>query len=128
MRKFVLLVAVIHMVATSAWSQRNCGTMDHLQMQLQQDPSLAKRMQEIETFTQNYIVNHPSGERTVITVPVVFHVLYNTTSQNITDAKVQAQVQQLNDDYARLNSDAGNTPSAFTSVAANCEVQFCLAQ
>ena len=121
-------MAIISMIATSAWSQRNCGTMEHLQMQLQQDPSMAQRMQEIETFTQNYIANHPSGERTVITVPVVFHILYNTTAQNITDAKVLAQIDQLNADYARLNSDAGNTPSVFASLAANCEVQFCLAQ
>jgi len=102
--------------------------MDHLQMQLQQDPSVAQRMQEIETFTQNWIANHPSGERTVVTVPVVVHVVYNTSAQNISDAQVQAQISQLNADYARLNSDAGNTPSAFTSAAANCEVQFCLAQ
>src|SRR5258706_9080957 len=104
MRKLLLIITVISMTVTSAWSQRSCGTMEHLQMQLQQDPSLAQRMQEIETFTENYISNHPSGERTVVTVPVVFHILYHTTAQNISDAQVQAQIQQLNDDYARLNS------------------------
>ncbi|HYV90554.1 MAG TPA: GEVED domain-containing protein [Chitinophagales bacterium] len=128
MRKILLLLVTIFIGTTSAWSQRSCGTMDHLQMQLQQDPSLAQRMQEIETFTQNWIANHPSGERTVITVPVVVHVVYNTTPQNISDAQVQAQINQLNADYARTNSDAGNTPSVWTSTAANCEVQFCLAQ
>src|SRR5580765_2449816 len=128
MRKFFLLIAIVCSIATSAWSQRNCGTMEHLQVQLQQDPSLVQRMQEIETFTQNWIANHPSGERTVITVPVVVHVLYNTSAQNISDAQVQAQISQLNADYARLNSDAGNTPGVWQSIAANCEVQFCLAQ
>ena len=44
MRKLLLLIAVICMAMTSAWSQRNCGTMEHLQMQLQQDPSLAQRI------------------------------------------------------------------------------------
>src|ERR1041385_7664674 len=128
MRKLLLLIAITGVMATSALAQRICGTMEHLQMLLQQDPSLAQRMQAIETFTENYIANHPSGERTIITVPVVVHVLYHTTAQNISDAQVQAQIQQLNDDYARLNSDAGNTPSVWQSTAANCEVQFCLAQ
>ncbi|MEO5674368.1 MAG: GEVED domain-containing protein [Chitinophagales bacterium] len=128
MKRTLLLLAIISMMASSAWSQRICGTMEHLQMQLQDDPALAQRMQDLETFTQNYITSHPAGERVVITIPVVVHVVYNTTAQNISDAQVQAQISQLNADFARLNSDAGNTPSAFTSAAANCEVQFCLAQ
>jgi hypothetical protein len=41
---------------------------------------------------------------------------------------VQAQINQLNADYSRTNSDAGNTPSVWQSIAPNCEVQFCLAQ
>lgn len=128
MRKSLLLSAITLLMATSAWSQRNCGTMDYLQMQLQQDPTLAQRMQAIETFTQNYVANHPSGERTLITIPVVVHVVYKTSAQNISDAQVQAQIAQLNADFARTNSDAGNTPSVWQSTAANCEVQFCLAQ
>src|SRR5438128_914485 len=126
MRKTFLLLTIIGAMATSAWSQRNCGTMEHLQWMQQQDPTILTRMQEIETFTQNWISNHPEGQRTVITIPVVVHVLYNTSAQNISDAQVQAQISQLNADYARLNSDAGNTPSIWQSTAANCEVQFCL--
>ena len=34
----------------------------------------------------------------------------------------------MNADFARLNSDAGNTPSAFSSLASNTEIQFCLVQ
>src|SRR5689334_8939006 len=100
MKKSILIIAVISMMTTFAWSQRICGTMDHLQMQLQQDPSVAQRMQEIETYTQNWIANHPEDTRTVVTIPVVVHVVYNTTAQNITDSKVQAQIAQLNADYA----------------------------
>lgn len=124
----MLLIAIVATMATAASAQRNCGTMDYLQMQMQQDPGLAQRMQDIETYTQNWIQNNPQGLRTVVTIPVVFHVIWNTTAQDISDSQVQAQIAQLNADFARLNSDAGNTPAAFATSAVDCEIQFCLAQ
>jgi len=40
---------------------------------------------------------------------------------------VQSQIDVLNEDFRRLNTDAVNTPSAFQSVAADTEIEFCLA-
>lgn len=129
MRKLLLSTLVGLFAVTSGFSQqRSCGTMEYLQWLKQQDPNLEQRMQEIETYTQNWIAAHPEGLRTVVTIPVVVHVVYNTTSQNISDALVQAQIDQLNADFARTNSDAGNTPSVWQSTAVNTEIQFCLAQ
>lgn len=129
MRKLSFSMALVFLMASGSFAQlRNCGTMEHLATLIQENPSLAKRMTEIENYTQSYIAAHPEETRTVVTIPVVVHVLYNTTAQNISDAQVQAQINQLNADYARLNTDAGNTPSVWQSTAANCEVQFCLAQ
>jgi hypothetical protein len=102
--------------------------MEHLAWLQQQDPTIAQRLKDIENYTQAYIAANPGETRTVVTIPVVVHVLYNTTAQNISDAQVQAQINQLNADFARTNSDAGNTPSVWQSIASNCEVQFCLAQ
>jgi hypothetical protein len=129
MQKIYFFIAMIFFTACGTFAQvRNCGTMEHLSWLTQQNPNLTQRMQEIENFTQAYVTSNPEGTRTVVTIPVVVHVLYNTSAQNISDAQVQAQINQLNADYARLNSDAGNTPSVWQSIAANCEVQFCLAQ
>lgn len=64
----------------------------------------------------------------VITIPVVVHVVYKTAAQNISDAQIQSQIDVLNEDYRRLNSDATNTPAAFQSVAADAKIEFCLAQ
>ena len=93
------------------------------------DPVLEQNMRDIEDYTTEYIANGGnSGSRAVVTIPVVVHVLYNTSAQNISDALIQAQISQLNLDFARLNADASSTPAAFASVAANTNVQFCLAQ
>lgn len=131
--KKIFLSLVVLVVSFTSFGQnsvdpRNCGSMENLNMLLLQDPTLADRMQQIEQFTQDYISNHPNQERAVITIPVVFHIVYNTSAQNITDAKCQAQISQLNLDFARLNTDASNTPAAFQSLGSNTQIQFCLAQ
>ncbi|MDQ6901945.1 MAG: M43 family zinc metalloprotease [Bacteroidota bacterium] len=64
----------------------------------------------------------------VIVVPVVIHVLFHTTVQNISDAQILSQLAVLNNDYRRLNADTANTPAAFKSVAADARIVFCLAK
>jgi hypothetical protein len=64
----------------------------------------------------------------VITIPVVIHVLYNNSTQNISDAQVISQIVSLNKDFRRQNADTINTPAVFKSVAADTRIQFCLAK
>jgi hypothetical protein len=64
----------------------------------------------------------------VIIIPVVIHVLYNTSVQNISEAQVLSQLQALNNDYRRLNTDASNQPSAFSGISADARISFCLAK
>jgi Pregnancy-associated plasma protein-A/Secretion system C-terminal sorting domain len=95
--------------------------------------------------TTQYLLEHPipirsattptdgSGGRDtlpnqIITVPVVVHVLYNVSDQNISDAQVLSQITSLNNDFRRLNADTVNTPAPFKSVAADARIQFCLAK
>ena len=63
----------------------------------------------------------------VYNIPVVVHVLWNTNAENISDAQIQSQIDILNEDFRRLNTDAANTPSSFQSLAADTEIDFCLA-
>lgn len=130
MKKTLLLfAAVIIAVSLNAQSQRTCATMEVLAAAKLADPGLEARMQNIERETQQWIANHPESRTSaVITIPVVFHVVYNTAAQNISDARLQSQLNVLNRDYGRTNTDAGSTPSVFQGVAANTNIQFCLAQ
>ena len=129
MKKLLIigLMAIAPMV-TFAQSHRNCGTMDYLDQQKAQDPGLESRMEQIENQTRQLISQGTEKTGMVVTIPVVFHVLYNTSTLNISDARILAQLDVLNKDFARLNADASNTPSVFQSVAANTNIQFCMAQ
>ena len=85
-------------------------------------------MQKNEYSLQQKIHNQPeSFSSTIITIPVVVHVVYSTSTENISTAQVQSQIDVLNEDFRRLNTDAINTPSAFQSLAADSEIEFCLA-
>ncbi|MBL7951859.1 MAG: fibronectin type III domain-containing protein [Flavobacteriales bacterium] len=112
----------------AGFAQRNCGSMHYLEQQIAADPERAGRLEMIDAQTNNWIAEHGAEDRAVVTIPVVFHVVYANSTQNISDARINAQLAQLNADFARLNSDAGSTPSAFAGLAANTEIQFCLAQ
>lgn len=131
MKNFLLVFAFIacslNLIAQQT-IRRSCGTMEHLQMQLQEDPGLAQRMIENERTLQQWIANNPSPENSVFTIPVVFHVVYKNTSQNISDAQVLSQLTVLNEDFNRLNSDTANTPAPWKAIAANTNIQFCIAQ
>ena len=63
----------------------------------------------------------------IITIPVVVHVVWNTNTQNISLAQIESQIDVLNEDFARLNDDADETPTPFQSVAAATNFRFCLA-
>ncbi|MFN0203431.1 MAG: zinc metalloprotease, partial [Bacteroidia bacterium] len=130
MKKFssALLAALFSLVGVQAQSHRSCGSHEHLLEQIAKDPSMAARMEQMEAHTEKFAKSSASKERVVYTIPVVVHVVYNTTAQNISDAQIQSQLTVLNNDFRKLNADASLIPSNFAGVAADCEINFCMAQ
>jgi hypothetical protein len=131
-QKLFLPLLSLFMASSSLFGQsaqhRNCGTMGHLAHLKAQNPALETNMAQIEKETQKWIAEHGNEKtRLLVTIPVVVHVVYNTTAQNISTAQVQSQIDILNEDYRRLNADKANTPSVFASVAADVQIEFCLA-
>ena len=111
-------------------AHRTCGTMDKLQMEIAADPSREVSLRQLDKQTDEWIKNNQdyiNSSKTLITIPVVVHVLYNTTAQNISDAQIFSQIAALNQDYRNLNADGANAPSVFQGLRADVEVEFCLA-
>lgn len=126
--KILWLMLGVSFMGTIANAQiRNCGTMENLERLKAEDPTLESRMQQIEAETQEIINTTGRSMNAVINIPVVVHVLYNTSAQNISDAQIRSQIDVLNEDFRRLNADKVNTPSAFGTTAADAEINFCLA-
>jgi hypothetical protein len=109
-------------------SSRQCAAMEALDAQIAANPSLKSRMQEIESFTEKVIQERSFGRLVngTIVIPVVVNVLYQTSTENISDAQIQSQIDVLNEDYNATNSDVTKTPSIFQYTDVN--IQFELAQ
>lgn len=109
--------------------QSKCAASEVLQKELAKNPVLATQHAQFMTDLQNYLVAHPQPKSNVgpRVVPVVFHILYEGGTENISRAQVLDQVDIMNTDYRRLNADTVNTPAAFDSVAADCNIHFVLA-
>ncbi|WP_395632496.1 T9SS type A sorting domain-containing protein [Flavobacterium sp.] len=82
---------------------------------------------KIEEIKKNKATNRETN--TVITIPIVVHIIHNGdavgSGENITDEQVQSQITVLNQDFRKMI----NTPGYNTnSVGADIEVEFCFAQ
>ena len=106
-------------------AERGCVSMDVLNRQMEEDPSLLNRMQELEKFTQNAI----TAGRLVngkVEIPVIVNVLYRTAAENISLAQIQSQIDVLNKDFNATNTDFNQVPTLFSTVKANVGISFVL--
>lgn len=67
------------------------------------------------------------GSGGVQTIPVVVHVVWNTNSENVSDALILSTIAQMNKDYQALNSDYNSVRTQFAASRANAQIDFCLA-
>lgn len=135
MRHFLLFLGYCLLFLTGT-AQRDCRQFDYRQDLLKNDPRLAVNLAAIEQFTLQQLQrpsvavtgqDHKSGALPLITIPVVIHIVYNSSSQNISDAQVQSQMDVLNADYRKQNADTSRIPGYFSTLAADCAFRFVLA-
>ncbi len=63
----------------------------------------------------------------IIRIPVVVHVLYNNDEFNISDEKIYSQIEVLNNDYRKKNTDHVKVPQEFAHLVADAGIEFELA-
>jgi hypothetical protein len=114
-------------LSTAAVAKRGCASQDVLDAQMKADPTLALRMNQIESFTQKAMLTNRLVNGKIV-IPVVVNVLYRTAAENISDAQIQSQIDVLNEDYTATNPDFNSIPTEFSGVAANVGITFELVQ
>ncbi len=67
----------------------------------------------------------PDGS--LFTIPVVIHVVWKEAEENISDARIEAQIRVLNEAFRRQNADTVNTRSDFQAVVGDAGIEFVLA-
>jgi Pregnancy-associated plasma protein-A/Secretion system C-terminal sorting domain len=135
MRTYFILAGILIFSFGHLAAQLACSSVDYLQNELRNDPSLADNVSRVEAFIKRQIVNTQTANNAArvegltikIKIPVVVHILYHLPGENISDEKVLEQIDMLNKCYRRTNADTANTPTVFKSVAADCGIEFQLA-
>lgn len=132
MKKILVGVLFTALTYLQLQAQQKCISYNYQQDQLLADPLLKSNLSQIEDFTRQRL-QMQSQSRTgsitqVITIPVVFHVLYHQPEENIPYQRLQEQIDALNRDFRRRNTDTFQTPANFLPYAADMEIEFQLAR
>jgi hypothetical protein len=87
------------MLATASNAQQiiPCLTHEHEQEQRKTDPGYAISENALEDFTRNF--NPEQKSNATIIIPVVFHVLHEYGSENISKEQILDQLRTLNEEY-----------------------------
>lgn len=125
MKKITLLLILgVFLLQGDLFAQRNCYSHEYLLQEIQHDPQRLIRLQQIEEQTKRIISSGQLNGRSVVTIPTVVHIVYyrRDETQNISEDQIQSQMDVLNADFRRMNTDADDT----WPQAADAEIEFCL--
>ena len=136
LRPVLSLFLLIHFYSGLS-AQERCATVLYQKLKratgkvIETDEQFEKTLAEkIRARRKNRANNLTTG--TPYRIPVVVHIIHNGEAvgvgRNISDAQVASQIDVLNKDFNRLNTDAVNTPAEFAAVAGNLNVEFVLAK
>ncbi len=118
-------------------SQDRCATVQYEELRNLKNPNKESTKQFEDWMKQRVPLHKMKSLRAedtqaTILIPVVVHLIHNGeaigTGTNLSVAQVVSQINVLNKDYQRLNTDASNTPAAFLPLASSVDVQFVLAK
>lgn len=123
--KLLFALATFFLINNSFAQIRNCGTMDLVKQNSMLDPVYK---QAYEQFQNNAMLSTAKQALAdTLTIPVVVHVLYNKSVENISDARIFSQIKVLNNDFHRTNADAGNTPFVIQAAAGGIAIKLVMA-
>lgn len=118
MVKCLLFIAAL---ASGAYAQQPlCGSDETWQEMTQRKPAMLERMRRIDReLARSQLPGNQIG-KSILTVPVVVHVVHNNGIENISDAQVQQAIADLNDAF---RNRAPFDPSS----GSDTQIEFCLA-
>lgn len=135
MKKNILLLAAImfgSQLQAQEEAQHKCGMDEYVDEIIAQNPELEQTFEsKKQAFFKLADENAKEKKKTnavVYTIPVVFHVIYDTDKDNIKRNQIEDAIRILNEDFRKLNPDAGNLRAIFQSVQADTEIEFALAK
>ena len=107
-----------------AHSQHMCGTDSYNKPLIDANPEI---YEQIERDIQNYLKMPKQKSGHQITIPVVFHIVYNDDVENIPDSVIYQQLEVLNESFNVRNTDTVILTDTLKKWVGNFEINFELA-
>lgn len=113
-----------------------CDAGEYFATRMSTDPEFRRNNERIEGLIEDYYQTIARDDESSlrggrIIIPVVVHVLHDGeavgTGTNVSDAQVQSQIDVMNRDFRKLNTDVSATPAGFLPVTADTRIEFQLA-
>ena len=125
---FLLLIILVFAICNFSYGQKCLSSQKRTQV-LNSYPHLNDWIEENEAFTRKWIMDNEQSmaTRELIRLPVVVHVLWRESQENISEEQILSQIDVLNKDFRKLNDNFNDGPQAFQSFGADVEIEFCLA-
>ena len=98
----IILTVLIFSLSGTVNAQINekCGTMHNHAEIGKNILNVDSKRAQIEYAAQQWLKSHKNDKSSsVATIPVVFHIVYNTAAQNIHDSIVYSQLEVMNNDF-----------------------------
>lgn len=96
---------------------------------LQANPKIAdaviERDAELEAFTRDYVESVERGGQ-IATIPVVFHVIHDHGSENISREQILDGLRILNETFRKTRDDTADIHPDFKPIHADTEIEFAL--
>lgn len=121
---------VLVLICQTVFAQKNCGTSSYLDRVRAEYSATSFRNNLSFAAPQSSNTGASSSElssQTVITIPVVVHVLFNANA-NVTDEQIKSQIEALNRNFNKENEDFSKVPAVFASLAGVANIRFELAK
>lgn len=127
---FCLLVCLACHMAVNAQKIQRCATYA-VNNSFESSHLLYKKQREVLKRSADTWLSankNRTGKKDSIFIPVVVHILWNKTRENISDSQVLSQIKVLNEDFNGLNADTINTPGYFKERRGKTNFYFRLAK
>lgn len=126
--KTLLVIFLVFAVTALNGQNKPCYTDQANMKFMAKDSYYSAYREKLEGAIKQMMEKSVSFGESVITIPVVVHVVYNTPQQNISDLQILSQIDVLNADYRLQNSDLNKIRPVFQGYEGDVRVEFCLAQ
>lgn len=133
MKKLLLPLLLLITTLSAAQAPLHCGADEMRIATLKANPKIAeaviRRDSLLEAFTKNYVEQFYQNRTPAATyiIPVVFHVIHDYGTENISDAQLRDGISVINKTFRKQAADTASIVAAFKPLHADCDIEFRLA-